>query len=163
MNKPKCVGAQSARKMIAENVSEGRWSIVAVASDGVSPSFIYSVGLHSLGYPELIIIGLNPKIGHDIINNCAELMKSNGSQFESGSFVENLANLPLAILDANDLGKMEYAVQGFNFYRHWNFKLQQLVMPDVNKRYPWQEGFDQNMSKIQDLIGTWPANHLNSH
>lgn len=116
MNPKSCAGVAGAQKMISDKVSGGGWAIIGVGSHSDnSPPFAYTVGLHSLGFPELIMIGLDPRVAQNILNDCAQQIIDQGRSFESTAVVEDLANLPLTIIDADEDSKREYAVQAFNF------------------------------------------------
>ena len=51
--------------------------VILVSGSGYSPSFAYSIGLfETYRQPEVICFGLSEKLGHQIINDVAELIKN---------------------------------------------------------------------------------------
>lgn len=154
-----CVGVDAAQDSIAENAKNGSWGVIAVM--GVDePSFAYTVGLHHKGLPELIIVGLAPESAMAILNQCAERMVSQGGAYPAGTTLDGLANLPLAVLDVSESCKSQYTHQAYNHYRHWDFGVQQLVMPDAGGKFPWYGSFDSRMHQVQPLLGDVPPQEV---
>ena len=151
-----CAGVGAAQQNIEEHVSRGKWGVISVMG-GPEASFAYTVGLHHKGLPELIMVGLYPKLAMDLLNDCATRMIEQQAAFKHGTKVEGIANMPLALIDLLDEQKHEYAIQAFNHYRHWEFGMQQLVMPDAKGVFPWEGNFDKRMEAIQPVLGAPPA------
>lgn len=59
---------------IAERISNKEWSVIVVESDSADePSFAYTVGLHSLGHPELLVLGPIGLVGKNwFVNSVAK-------------------------------------------------------------------------------------------
>jgi len=132
-------------------ISKGYWAIVSV-SDAKTP-FAYTIGLHSQNLPELIIVALPPEISHRILNT-AGLAATNASPFMHGDIIEKLSSHPLTIIDV--INNEEHATQVYAHYGTWDFKLQQLVVPDPKGRFHWDEDCDKIMPTLQPLLGNPP-------
>ena len=159
-NNPDCVGVSAAQKEISARVEIDQWALIGIGESKETATFVYSVGLHHHKLPELIMIGLHPHIAMHIINDCADLMIANGP-FKHGTKIDELANMPTIIVNVLDSLKPVYATQAFNHYGHWDFKLQQLVMPDEKQLFPWDSGFSDHMRKCQKLLGHPPMEKMN--
>jgi hypothetical protein len=154
---PDCVGLQNAQQTITDSIKAGGWTVIGV---GDSPVFTYSIGLHHQHLPELIMVGLDIHLAHQIINHCAEIMLDQG-QFSHGSQTDALANMPTTIIDVLMENKKEYAFQAFNHYKHWDFAMQQLVMPDPKGLFFWEQGVSQRLLKAQTILGHPPLEKMN--
>lgn len=147
-----CVGVDATQEMIRRQVKNGHWGVIGVFGDDENPTFSYTVGLHYHGLPELIAIGLPSSHAHTILNKVAEAMIDNKKPYASGSIIENVANLPLAVVDAT-CEKKERTPQAYNHYKHWDYSLAQIVIPDRAGKFPWDDDFDTGyMSKCQNLL-----------
>lgn len=147
-----CVGVDATQAMIKQQVKNGGWGVIDVVRDGKKPPFSYTIGLHYHGLPELISIGLPGNHAHTILNKIAEAMIDNKKPYASGSIIEKVANLPLAVVDAT-CEKKERTPQAYNHYKHWDYSLAQIVMPDRFGKFPWDDDFETvYMSKCQNLL-----------
>lgn len=151
-----CGGVDAAQQNITDLTEQGRWAVIGVSSTDSEPSFSYTVGLHYKELPELIMIGLPVQSATYILNNCAGKMINQSNKYPHGQSIKELANMPLAIIDVFEDKKQEYAIQAWNHFHHWDFSMQQLVMPDAACKFPWGEGFDQHMNQIQPILGSHP-------
>jgi len=149
------MGVAATQERITDFVEMGQWMVIGVGGD---PIFTYTVGLHHKNLPELIMVGLNPNIAMHILNDCGHMMVDNGP-FKHGTQIDELANMPTIIVDVEQ--KQDYAIQAFNHYKHWDFKLQQLVMPDRKGRFPWEFGYSKEMRECQELLGNPPLEKMN--
>lgn len=158
IHNPMCAGAENIQAKAKEMVSQGHWLVTYVFEAEDSPSFAYTIGLHSHGLPEIIIFCLPMQAAHVIINNVARLMIENKKAFSSGSIIHSVANLPLAIADAQ-MGKEKFTFQATEFYETLSYQLQQLVIPDAQGKFSWDDGYDSERMKFQpklysvDVIG----------
>lgn len=149
-----CRGVDAAQEMIKDHVNRGKWGVISVMG-GPEPGFAYTVGLHHKGLPEIIMVGLSAEVSMVLLNDCAARMIEQNEAFVHGTEVDGIANMPLTLIDVTDDRKREYAIQAFNHYRHWDFKLQQMVMPDAKGVFPWEVNFDKKMEGIQTVLGNF--------
>jgi len=154
---PECVGTKRAKQNIQNHVDNGRWAIVGVS--GENHTFAYTIGLHHKNLPELIMVGLNSTMAMHILNHCGYMM-TNGNKFKHGTVITELANLPTTIITVHEELKRKRAVQAYNHYGHWDFDLMQLVMPDANGLFPWDEGYDPRMKEAQAMLGNPPLEKM---
>lgn len=144
-------GLDVVRKRISEQVSEGHWAIIGVGGDAGGPSFFYTIGLQNHQRPELIVFGLDFKNAQIILNTCAH-KSIKDERYPDGWVLNDVASMPLTLKDCTNAGKINHTQQAFNFYGHWGFKLQQLVLPDKKGLFPWESGYDLAMNKAQHLL-----------
>lgn len=148
------MSVESILKDIEDRIAEGKWMVVGVIGGAQTPPVCYTVGLHSLGYPELIMVGLNMDAGQSILNDAAQQVIDSGSARQSGDVLDKVANLPLIVVEVDDIELLkEYSAMASNLYGLDQYRLQQIVMPDPVGKFPWDEGVDTHFLKVQPLLG----------
>lgn len=121
--------------------------------DGSLPSFAYTVGLCKGYLPEVICIGLSPEVSAPLLNAVAkQLMAAPGVPPKDGDLVEEVANLPLKLMELDpDVGG-DIAFGALDYADRMDLPLEffQLVYPDRDGRFPDQEGCDPVIKEIQN-------------
>lgn len=139
---------------IEGRLAGGRWKVIGVMGDAETSPMCYTVGLHSLGYPELIMVGLSLDTGQNILNDAAQQVIDSGSARQTGNVFDKVANLPLIVVEVEDDElRSEYTAMASHYYGTDPYRLQQIVMPDSNGKFPWDEGVDEHFLKVQPLLG----------
>lgn len=142
---------------IATQVAKGHMAIFSIFSDPQNKrlAFAYTVGLTSLGLPEIIISGnMNPRFQHALIEHLAGLYKERGAFF--GVSHELLADgLRVELVEVDCAASADFGgfiIQASNYYRGTDraVRLVQIRWPDAQGRLPDEEGFD--MADKQDLL-----------
>lgn len=143
-------------RKIVQCVREYGWFATSVLADEESLGFTYSIGFEATGsQPEIIMFSI--KHGHDFLGDIYNLMKR-GKVFEAGVRVpEIFRDLDVVFLPVDKSYYSEYPLSARWFYGHENFALWQMVWPDHNGRFPWEDGFDPQYEDAQpDLSsGDW--------
>lgn len=161
---------------IKKCIAKGHYQIIHVAREcDDEPSFAYTVGLHSLGQPELLVIGLdNPRIAHTVLTIAAEKVdaKCNDIDIRIKDAVETThgnMDLRLVELDTKRAALREsYAIQCYDFYRRnpEAIRFRQVYWPDIAGNFQdepaWTGGITQTLlSKAYALIPD-SAIHVNN-
>jgi len=131
------------RRVLA-NVEKFGWHYTSVfPEEGEnSPRFTYSVGLyHSYDQPEFIIFGLDSKVAYALLDTLA-----NAAATKTMYPLDEPCG---ALVIGYDCVFMEVPRQRFNdyvfsalwFYAEVEFPLYQVVWPDSDGRYPWNEAY----------------------
>src|SRR5262245_53518228 len=83
-------------RAVLEAVAEHGWAVIVIPEDEEGPGYAFSVGLfHTLGQPEVMVMGLRPETAHGLVNAVGESMRG-GQRFEAGGRYEGLVrSLPL--------------------------------------------------------------------
>lgn len=155
----RCAGPNANQKNIQYQTARGLWGIVGVLGTDDHPPFAYTVGLHKIGLPELILVGpLRLDLMEAVINTAGFYLRDNNmEQFEHGVEYINITNMPSVFLDVPEEQFKEYMFQAEYFYGHRNFKVQQMCWPDINGKFPWDENSefseDQKFHNLQTLLG----------
>jgi hypothetical protein len=141
------------RKLLADIARVG-WAVIGVAADDEGPAFAYSIGLfHTLGHPEVLIMGLRPQIAMQLINDMGDSIRA-GQRFEAGQRYDGIADgFPLAFIQMNRRYYREYLGYAIWFYRGPDFPVLQCVWPDKEGVFPGETDYDSRFFQVQRLLG----------
>ena len=146
-----------AGREVLQNIAERHVHVMNVTSEAGVPAFSYTVGLwHHFEQPEVIVFGLGVEAADALLHAVAEECVR-GARFAGGERYEGLlVDLAVRFLDVDAavaapyLGAAEWAYQGEPY------SCVQLVWPDKEKRWPWQQGVRQGLRDVQPLLGPQP-------
>ncbi len=125
--------------------------------EGESPNFTYSTGFSkTYDAPELIIIGLNSKLAHSIVNNYEGRLK-NGEKFSIGEFYEGfLEGFDVTFCEVSQENKQEFMLSAC-WYNNDKFEALQLVYPTTSGIWPWDAAANQSFLTLQPCPATKSA------
>jgi hypothetical protein len=92
-----------------------------------------------------------------VINRAAGIVKQ-GESIESGKpydgFLQSSADLDLKVtcLEVDRRNLPEYFGTAIGYYQGADFPALQLLWPDKDNRFPWEEGFDEEYVRHQPLL-----------
>lgn len=148
--------ANNEAKGLDRFIDEYGWAVAGVDASDTYPGYAYSVGLAALGHSEIIVFGLSPLAALDMINNVAFLYVNKRIRREAGGSHHNLAdNLPITFLqvDADQINEwMPWACEKASK----DFSALQMICPDTNGKFPWEENCDERIRLVQPLLGPAP-------
>jgi hypothetical protein len=125
---------------IGGNISRSGQHVVSVWATDDSPpefqEFVYTIGNHQAGLPELVLIGDCDDLYVRIVNIIGKMQRDRGEALQHGEVIDFGAPLSALIVDAGRRGREEYAVQAGVFYGTDIFEVRQILLPDENGRYP---------------------------
>ncbi len=132
---------------LAETLERDRWVVQYVVSEH-QPS-AYTVGLHGLGLPELLVTGLPEKISVQLLDSAAHEMAYHDTRLEPGMQIEFEGELVLEVVEVDHPDvHLKIADQ---FYR-CAFDALQLVWTDDERHWPWDRGWS-NGRRQQPVFG----------
>jgi hypothetical protein len=144
---------ESEKKLI-ENVRQFGWSIMNVFDEkGNEPDFSYTIGIHhTTGQPELIITGIPGEPAKGILNEIGQYMKNHKIE-PFKKYTDFLANDIPAIFLPVDV-TVHRKLVGFNiwFYEGKDFPLFQVVWPDKEGHFPWEQECAEGIKASQFLL-----------
>ena len=108
-------------------------------------AFSYTIGNHAKGLPELLVIG--SKRGN-YLNEMSERMIKQGKAFDHGEVIETsaLLNAPaskkyrIKIINATNEAHEKYTIQIGVYFGTQDYKVQQIILSDVEGRLPGEVG-----------------------
>lgn len=137
------------------NIIEHGFSVQCVmpraGSSDLDRPFAYTLGL-SPKMPEFIISGLSAQQSLDTFWSIVRSHKF--SPAHHGSINPNFANVPVAFIKVwpaiKDMASLTKII------RPMGFSMLQVIWPDANGKFRWDEGYDQTMLPLQEIYGDIP-------
>jgi hypothetical protein len=103
------------RKKISADIGAFGQHLVGVERSADDPNdfvpFVYTIGNHEAGLPELLLIGDAGDLGPRILNILGGMQRARASAFRHGELVDFSARFPARLSDAGARGRDEYSVQ----------------------------------------------------
>ncbi|MBO9566574.1 MAG: DUF4262 domain-containing protein [Niastella sp.] len=148
-----CIGKDELLDKTKTNIAKYGLQVITVSGSNYLPSFAYSIGLfETYQQPEIICFGLPTELGHAIINDVAALMK-NGEAIKAYTNYDNIFNSGKAeFLPVDERNIDDYFGAALNYYTTTTFPALQLVWTDRNKRFPWEDDFEETFLYDQPLL-----------
>lgn len=141
------------RRLVVDHVRDFGWHAVGVLADDEVPAWAYSVGLwHTLSRAEVCVFGLPPQTGMKVINAAGEWLRSGGDLFADEVSSEVLNNHDVAVRRVDPSWHEDLFGQALGFYRGRTPTFLQLVWPDREGRFPWDEGVDEHCRQVQPML-----------
>lgn len=136
-----------------KNIDQYGLQVIMVKGSGYSPPFAYSIGLfETYNQPEIICFGLAEKLGHEIINDVAELIKNGQTIHTYTSYDHIFKDSRAEFLPVDDRNLGDYFGAALNHYGKTKFPAVQLVWTDRNGQFPWEENFEAEFLHDQPLL-----------
>jgi hypothetical protein len=130
------------RKLLAD-VEEYGWHCRHIHDEGRLPYWTFTIGVfQTWQHPELVVFGLRDTVAHDLLNQLVERVKA-GETFGPGRDYDD-------VLESFGCRFVRVDAQWYSpflGYAQWfyetedGFPVLQLVWPDEQGRYPWDEGY----------------------
>ncbi len=140
------------REEIVTNIKKYDCHVVMVIGDHL-PGFAYSIGLYeSFGHPEIICFGMNLNLMGELINETANWIRKDRKIEEYLSYSDFLENVDVKFLPVKKSFYDDYLAFGINYYNGDNFPVMQLVWPDKENKFPWEEDFYKKWKFSQPLL-----------
>jgi len=137
---------------VIERVGWQTWSIASPDRD--EQDFCYTVGVNDIfGLPELISIGLDPKVGANALN-CAVRMMREGRNLTEGRIPDVLGGdieVEFHSIDPKWLHRVMLRTNWY--YEGANVPALQLIFPDLENRFQWHMQFDERFKQPMLLPG----------
>ncbi len=139
---------------ILKNIREHQLHIAYVEGDGYNPSFTYSIGLYKeFDHPELILIGLPAETAGAIINNIKDEIQKGEKYTEGINYMNFLVDLPIQFVNVRKEHYPDYlGYAGWYNDNSFDFPTLQLIWPDRDGYFPWEEGFNEKFKFEQPLL-----------
>lgn len=118
-----------------------------------APGYSYTIGLMDQGLNhELLIVGLHPDVAHTLLNDVASQMKAGTDcrgPVRMSQIIENfdVALMPVDLSQTDDGLNVANALQPGR-----KIELTQVVLPDAQGLFPWENGCDPAFARSQTAI-----------
>ena len=153
MTQDHCDHTPIPQQKIQEKIDQFGCYIIQVKPDDYLPGFAYTIGLYQkFNHPEIICFGLSLDLLGAILNDACDRIK-NGQSFQvSIPYDDFIEDFPMQLLQVDPSFYPDYLGIANNFYGHRHYPALQLVWPDKQRLFPWEEGFNINWKFKQPLL-----------
>lgn len=134
---------------VRENIENFGYNITYVFGDEESLPFCYSTGIYkSFDIPELFISGLPQNLSSELINNYVDSFTK--TQIVTDIKIKTLIDIfPIILINVENERLEEYALSTKRFYGDEKYTYLQLIFPDTNGYFPFEEGYNYD----QEIFG----------
>ena len=136
------------------------WFRSNIFEDETRPGFSYTTGFWSgTDSPEVIVFSLKSEIAHDVLWDVYRDVKA-GEKLPVGQRLSNVfANIEAVLLPVSKDFYPTYLGWNRWFYGGDDWPCLQLIWPDRNGAFPWEEGYEERFANSQpNLSGlAWPS------
>ncbi|OON68848.1 DUF4262 domain-containing protein [Hymenobacter sp. CRA2] len=142
-----------AERQILHDVQEHGFFVALFHGDGYSPGFAYTIGLfQTYGYPELICFGLGHELMHSLFWEAKRLFDEQPQPDLNVGHPGFLEGHDVRFLVVDKACYADYLGYGMWFYNGRDFPALQLVWPDQQGLFPWQDDFKADWKFLQPLL-----------
>jgi len=139
---------------VAETVSGHGWAISGRHGDETARPWAYSVGMWlTCQVPELVVCGLPVENGAAIINAIGARI-ADGAEFGPDDVLEDVCPAPLALRPVEMSWRATDGLLAISnaFYGMVRPPYLQVVWPDREGRFPWEQSFQPAFDRMQPLL-----------
>jgi Domain of unknown function (DUF4262) len=148
----------SEKKILHDIEKYGCHVTSVVDPSGESPTFSYSIGIQkTCKAPEVIVVGLNPNLGHEIVNDYRDRVRK-GEVFSQGSQYSGfLKHFDVYIEPVDQAHREEYMLSDVWLYGGSAFEAVQIIYPTTSGVWPWEPSATDWFKSHQPLLGRCPV------
>lgn len=141
-------------EILRETIRGHGWAVQYVEDDRAP--FAYTIGLHDVGLPELLMTGLAPLPTHRLLNSLAHAMVDDGTVYAPGMHIDYQDEFLLEVVE------VEHPDAHLNFAIALcgpDVRALQLVWADSRGRWPWDGRWGYGRRR-QPVLGVRSAGFL---
>jgi hypothetical protein len=149
------------RRQIADNITKDGQSVQIIGASETPDSqpFMYTIGNFHHGLPELLLIDVDKREFAGILNRLGKMQRDRKRGFADEELVGIGGKYPVRMVDAGVIGRTKYATFVGIFYNTQNYEVRQVIIPDLQSRWPDQPGCDLPYARQPILSQIGRAKH----
>jgi hypothetical protein len=133
--------------ILRDTVKDHGWAVQYVESE--RRPFTYTIGLHDLGLPELLITGLPPQTSARLLNSIAHQIVDDGVFLRPAMHIDYQSEFLLEVVEIEHPDvHLKFAVEICGP----KIRAFQLVWTDDHRRWPWDRGWSHGRRR-QPVLG----------
>ncbi|RWY55903.1 DUF4262 domain-containing protein [Mucilaginibacter gilvus] len=142
------------RKNAEANIEKYGCHLVLIERGDYLPAFVYSIGLHqNFNHPEIICFDLKSELMSGMINHACDLIKQGEKLVPGKSYSDFLEGHNIQFLPVDKEFYPDYLGYANWYYGNdFNFPALQMVYPDLQGFFPWENSFDSDWKFRQPLL-----------
>ncbi len=133
---------------LLNTVEEFRCMVLSVQDPNENrPSFSYTIGLNNTRQvPEIITCGLSANAAHAALNHAANLLAA-GVNLTTGRHIDLIGNVEVEFRPVDPKWTKILMLSAVWFNGNSEFPALQLIFPDLENRFPEEEGFNADFDQ----------------
>jgi hypothetical protein len=140
------------KEMLA-NIKMYGWHVMQIPQDDEGPGFAYSIGLfQTFSHSEIIIVGLPGPMMVQLINEIGERVRTGERLYDGIRSHEVLAKYPVMFRSVPEIQFPHYFGWARWYYKGDNFTALQMLYPDKDRHWPWDEGVSDLFVENQPVL-----------
>lgn len=149
---------KQAKQTIIENIKKHDCHIALFEPDNYLPGFAYTIGLYEkFRHPEIICFGLSSNVLGAILNHARDLARQGEILTPNKMYSGFLNGYDIQFLPVDNAYYPDYLGYGGWYYdMNFDFPVLQLVWPDKEHQFPWDENFNSDWKFKQPLLDRNP-------
>jgi hypothetical protein len=130
------------------HIEEFGCAVVSVkSSSGREHGWSYTIGVYdTCGKPDLIVAALHHDVAHSCLNDGAKRLRA-GVDLSVGRHSDLIGNVDCELRPVDPKWVREFMNWAVWYYGHSNFPVLQVVYPDLNNRFPEEDGFNTQFAQ----------------
>jgi hypothetical protein len=133
--------------ILRETVKDHGWAVQFVESE--RRPLAYTIGLHDMGLPELLITGLQAQTSARLLNSIAHQIVDDGTILQPAMHIDYQGEFLLEVVEVEHPDvHLKFAVGLFGAH----IRAFQLVWTDDRRRWPWDRGWTHGR-RMQPVLG----------
>jgi hypothetical protein len=157
MNQPQRYTRDDLGKFVLANINEFGWHCVNVVEDHDHPPWSYTIGLYDTWeHPELIVIGRSRATSHEMLKTVATDIELNDPPNLTDPNGHLLLGFKCHFLEVDTRYYSDYVGFALWHYRKRRFPLYQIVWPNNDDHYPWDQNASNAFKEWQPMLGNSP-------
>jgi len=142
----------ASERAILESIAESGVHVEHVATDD-GPGFSFTVGLwETFGQPEVLVFGLEDEVAQDLLDEIADQADEGKTFVVDSSHDGLLQHYPARFLAVPKGFYREFLGVAVWAYEGDDFPVVQLVWPDKQGRWPWEQGVREVFRDRQPVL-----------
>lgn len=143
-----------AKQAILNDIEEFGCHIALVESDNYLPAFAYTIGLYEkYKHPDIICFGLSTDLLGSLLNHAKSLIKQGHILKPNLPYQSFLKGYDIQFLEVDKAFYPDYLGYASWFYDYGiDFPVLQLIWPDKQSKYPWNDDFEPKYGRLQPLL-----------
>lgn len=132
------------KQAILDHIEQYGCHLALLDATDYLPGFAYSIGLYKkFSHPELICFALQPNVLGAVLNHACDLIKAGETLVPGKRYAGFLERFDVQFIEVDKDFYPNYVGYGQWFYDStFDFPLYQLVWPDKQHRWPWDDDFN---------------------
>lgn len=146
------------RSRVEASIASHGHAVIGIAGDAGNPFHSYTVGLSDVGWPELVVVGLEEGQARTVINSVVASLRSRERRPVAGMVLDDAVNVPLALHAVDPLRGPTWTRVAADHHARSGFAttgyaVLQILWPDVDGRFPTDGRYDGHNLPKQIVIG----------